>query len=79
MSLEAVSVICGALSKLEIGQLGVCGFGTDTSLVVPFNEPFTLSSGSRIIRHFAFEDTATDIVRYHVAHSEKTKIFIHNI
>ena len=64
MSLEAVAVICGSLSKLEIGQLGVCSFGEDTSLVIPFNEPFTLTSGSRIIRHFTFEDTSTDVIRY---------------
>ena len=63
MSLEAVAVICGALSKLEIGRLGVCGFGSDTSLIVPFSEPFTSVSGARIIRHFDFQDTSTDIIR----------------
>ncbi|KAL5263839.1 hypothetical protein ACHWQZ_G005046 [Mnemiopsis leidyi] len=75
MSLEAVAVICGALSKLEIGRLGVCSFGTDTSLVVPFDEPFTGVSGARIVRHFAFQDSATDVIRLleltrsHFAHS----------
>ena len=64
MSLEAVAVICGALSKLEIGRLGVCSFGTDTSLVVPFDEPFTGVSGARIVRHFAFQDSATDVIRW---------------
>ena len=64
MSLEAVAVITGALSKLEIGRLGVCGFGSDTSLIVPFNEPFTSSSGARIVKHFSFQDTSTDIIRY---------------
>ena len=61
ISLKAVAVICGSLSNLEIGHLEVCSFGEETSLVIPFNEPFTLTSGSRIIIHFTFEDTSTDI------------------
>ena len=63
MSLEAVSVLCGALTKLEVGQVGVCGFGEDTTLIVPFSEPFTLHSGCRIIRHFTFDEDKTDVVR----------------
>ena len=64
MSIEAVAVLCGALSKLEIGRMAVCGFGSEPSLVVPFTEPFTATSGARILRHFNFTDEGTDIIRY---------------
>eukprot|EP00116_Pleurobrachia_bachei_P004139 sb/3464401/ len=62
MSIEAVAVLCGALSKLEIGRMAVCGFGSEPSLVVPFTEPFTAASGARILRHFNFTDEGTDII-----------------
>ena len=63
MSLEAVAALCSAMTKLDVGQVGVCGFGDEPSLILPFNEPFTSTAGARVVQHFTFQQQNTDIVK----------------
>eukprot|EP00911_Craspedida_sp_UC1_P001751 UC1_evm2s1334 len=59
LALEAVCVLTTALTRLEVGELAVVGFGERVDLVHPFEMPFAASAGAGILGRLTFgeEDT----------------------
>lgn len=64
MALEALTMICKAMSRLEVGQLSVAKFGADMNLLHPFDQPFTDQAGPQIITQFPFEQDHTNMVTF---------------
>lgn len=64
MALESLALVVSAMSKLEIGRVGVVSFGADTTLVHDLDDPLPFSSekGGDIIRHFTFSQKETNVV-----------------
>lgn len=49
MAFESLSLICKAMTYLEVGQLGVVSFGEQVQVLHPLEETFTEQSGSRYL------------------------------
>jgi len=64
MALEALTMICKAMSRLEVGQLAVAKFGEDMTLLHPFDTPFTDREGPQIITQFPFMQDTTNMVTF---------------
>ena len=56
-------MIGNALTLLEVGEIGVCGFGETVKVLHPFTEQFTHQSGARILQQFSFEQKKTRIAQ----------------
>lgn len=54
MAFESLSLICKAMTYLEVGQLGVVSFGEQVQVLHPLGETFTEQSGSRYKFYFFF-------------------------
>ena len=63
MALEALALISGALSRLEIGDIGVLRFGATPALVHDFSTTFTDADGADVLAQFSFTQKATDITQ----------------
>ncbi|KAG0682446.1 hypothetical protein C6P42_002987 [Pichia californica] len=61
IAFESVALVSKALSQLESGQLSIMKFGTDPTIVHPFEKQFASNSGINVFREFKFDDTRTDI------------------
>jgi len=61
LALESLAMISKALSKLEVGQLGVTSFGDKVDHVHSMLQPFTDASGAEIVSHFTFQQDHTCI------------------
>lgn len=61
MALEALCTLAGALSKLEVGELGVVGFGERPALIHRLGEPFTVASGARCLQQLSFAQKRTAV------------------
>ena len=64
LALEALVLISRALSRLEVGEIGVVRFGEDIDLVHPFEAPFSDAAGAKMISKFDFVDENTDILKF---------------
>ncbi|EGG20931.1 type A von Willebrand factor domain-containing protein [Cavenderia fasciculata] len=63
-ALEALTMISRAMSRLEVGQLGIMKFGEDVNLVHPFDQPFSDQCGPQVITQFEFKQPKTDLVTF---------------
>ncbi|KJE89993.1 midasin [Capsaspora owczarzaki ATCC 30864] len=63
MAFEALAVISKALTKLEIGELGVLKFSDKVTLLHPFDAPFTDTAGADIIHQFTFKGEGSNFRR----------------
>mmetsp|Transcript_2552 Transcript_2552/g.9614 ORF Transcript_2552/g.9614 Transcript_2552/m.9614 type:complete len:5361 (-) Transcript_2552:2473-18555(-) len=61
MALQAMTLICKAMSQLEVGQIAVSSFGESMRLLHRFDKPFTDSAGSDIIGQFKFDQQQTQM------------------
>lgn len=59
LALEAMTVLCRALTQLEIGELAIMSFGETVKLLHPFHTPFSDKSGAYVISQFQFQQKAT--------------------
>jgi midasin len=64
LALEALVVLCKALTQLEVGQLSVVSFGDDVQLLHPFDRPFTETSGAYALSAFKFDQAKTHWPRF---------------
>ena len=62
LALEALCILTKALTSLEVGEIGVFGFGKKVSLLHSLNQPFSDDSGAFVISQFSFSQQQT---RYH--------------
>ncbi|RYP06172.1 hypothetical protein DL764_003321 [Monosporascus ibericus] len=62
LALESLVMVSRALTMLEVGQVGVLGFGRNTFLAHDFTEPFAShDAGARLLQKFSFQQEFTDI------------------
>lgn len=64
LALEAMVVLCKALTQLEVGQLAVVSFGDEVRLLHAFDRPFTDASGAHTISQFSFQQAKTHWPRF---------------
>ncbi|KAI0564898.1 AAA ATPase [Gracilaria domingensis] len=64
MATESIALVISALSKLEVGRIAVASFGSTAKLIRHFEEPLPVNaeSGAKILQHFSFSQTETNIV-----------------
>ncbi|KAI1334176.1 hypothetical protein F5Y15DRAFT_421135 [Xylariaceae sp. FL0016] len=62
LALESLVMVSRALTMLEVGQIGVLGFGQNTFMAHEFAEPFTShDAGAKVLQKFSFQQDYTDI------------------
>lgn len=63
MALESLVMVSRALAMLEVGQVGVLGFGADVFTAHDLAAPLLNShdAGAKVLQRFAFEQDRTDI------------------
>lgn len=62
-ALEALALISAALTRLEVGDIGVLRFGNEPTIVHDFSQAFTDSDGARVVSQFTFAQGATDVTK----------------
>lgn len=60
LALEAVATISKALTQLEVGDVAVCKFGTETTLLHPFERPLTDEAGASFVSQLTFQQERTN-------------------
>ncbi|TEA19278.1 Midasin [Colletotrichum sidae] len=62
LALESLVMVSRALTMLEVGQVGILGFGADTFMAHDFGEPFAShDAGAKALQQFSFRQDRTDI------------------
>lgn len=62
LALESLVMVSRALTLLEVGQIGVLGFGQHTFMAHDFAEPFAShDAGARVLQRFRFQQDHTDV------------------
>ncbi|KAH0443323.1 denitrification regulatory protein nirq [Colletotrichum camelliae] len=62
LALESLVMVSRALTMLEVGQVGILGFGADTFMAHDFTQPFAShDAGAKVLQHFSFNQDRTDI------------------
>ncbi|ETS75706.1 hypothetical protein PFICI_12650 [Pestalotiopsis fici W106-1] len=62
LALESLVMVSRALTMLEVGQVGVLGFGANTFMAHEFTEPFAShDAGAKVLQKFSFDQDHTDI------------------
>jgi len=59
LACEALALITGALTRLEVGQLSVLSFAERVEILHPFDRPFTAESGAHMMSRFTFSQRHT--------------------
>ncbi|KAI0138548.1 midasin [Hypoxylon sp. NC0597] len=62
LALESLVMVSRALTMLEVGQIGILGFGANTFMAHEFTEPFAShDAGAKVLQKFTFQQDYTDI------------------
>ncbi|KAI0526336.1 hypothetical protein F5B22DRAFT_153601 [Xylaria bambusicola] len=62
LALESLVMVSRALTMLEVGEIGVLGFGTNVFTAHEFSEPFAShDAGAKVLQRFAFQQDYTNI------------------
>jgi midasin len=61
MGLKTLTLVTRALAMLEVGEVGVVGFGAGVNVAHGFDKPFTSEAGVRVFEQFGFEASKTDV------------------
>ncbi|KAI0013925.1 midasin [Xylariaceae sp. FL0662B] len=62
LALESLVMVSRALTMLEVGQIGILGFGANVFMVHEFTEPFAShDAGAKVLQKFSFQQNFTDI------------------
>ncbi|KAI8963544.1 midasin [Daldinia sp. FL1419] len=62
LALESLVMVSRALTMLEVGQIGVMGFGANTFMAHEFTEPFAShDAGAKVLQKFTFQQDYTNI------------------
>ena len=63
MACEAMTTICTAMTKLEVGELAVMSFGDGVRLLHPFDKQFTSEAAGGVMSKFTFRQESTDFCK----------------
>ncbi|KAI0400957.1 hypothetical protein F4802DRAFT_619434 [Xylaria palmicola] len=62
LALESLVMVSRALTMLEVGQIGVLGFGANVFMAHEFSEPFSShDAGAKVLQRFTFQQDYTNI------------------
>lgn len=62
LAYQTLALVAGALTRLEIGDVGICRFGTEMNMLHDFGSTtFTDRHGGQILSHLRFDQTRTDM------------------
>lgn len=62
LALESLVMVSRALTMLEVGQVGVLGFGANTFMAHEFSDPFAShEAGAKVLQRFSFQQDYTDV------------------
>ncbi|KAI1826195.1 midasin [Xylaria intraflava] len=62
LALESLVMVSRALTMLEVGEIGVMGFGANVFMAHEFSEPFAShDAGARVLQKFTFQQDYTNI------------------
>ncbi|PHH79074.1 hypothetical protein CDD80_5633 [Ophiocordyceps camponoti-rufipedis] len=62
LALEALVMVTRSLAMLEVGEVGVVGFGTGVTVAHELGRPLVGEAGARTLREFGFHQERTDMV-----------------
>jgi hypothetical protein len=60
LACEALAILTKAMAQLEVGEFAIMKFGKDTTLLHPFERPFTDEAGASFISQLTFKQQRTD-------------------
>ncbi|RZF39131.1 hypothetical protein LSTR_LSTR005759 [Laodelphax striatellus] len=61
LAFESLALVSKALTLLEVGQLCVVSFGEKPKVLHPLSEPFTESSGAKLMQQLLFDQQKTQV------------------
>ena len=62
LAYETLALVAGALTRLEVGDIGICRFGSDVEMLHDFGcATFTDHHGGQILSHLRFQQTSTNM------------------
>ena len=61
LAFEALVLVAKSLSMLEVGEIAVVRFGEDVQVAHDFDSTLSAGAGVKIIQHFGFQQTKTDV------------------
>ncbi|RWS31507.1 midasin-like protein [Leptotrombidium deliense] len=61
LAFESLALLAKSLTLIEAGEMAVMSFGDETRLLHSFDEPFTASSGAKLLYQFQFSQEHTRI------------------
>ncbi|KAF2686266.1 midasin [Lentithecium fluviatile CBS 122367] len=61
MGLKTLTLITRSLAMLEVGEVGVVGFGETVNVAHAFDKPFTSEAGVRVFEQFGFDASKTNV------------------
>ncbi|KAI0389407.1 midasin [Xylariaceae sp. FL0594] len=62
LALESLVMVSRALTMLEVGEVGIMGFGSDVFMAHEFSEPFAShDAGAKVLQRFTFQQDYTNI------------------
>lgn len=61
MALEALALLTSALTKLEVGEIGVIRFGEVAQVLHKLSPTFSSQDGAKVVSQFSFEQKKTSI------------------
>ncbi|KAF2126090.1 midasin [Dothidotthia symphoricarpi CBS 119687] len=61
LALKTLTLVTRSLAMLEVGEVGVVGFGDEVNVAHDFDKPFTSESGVRVFEQFGFEAKKTNV------------------
>jgi midasin len=68
LACEALALIANALTRLEVGQIGILSFGEVIRSLHHLDQPFTEQSGAEVISQFTFDQQSTNVAAF-LAHA----------
>ncbi|KAJ6780716.1 hypothetical protein PWT90_02324 [Aphanocladium album] len=63
LAMESLVMVSRSLTMLEVGQVGVLGFGADVFTAHQLSDPFSSDTGAKVLQKFSFSQDRTDIVQ----------------
>ncbi|EPQ27974.1 uncharacterized protein PFL1_04301 [Pseudozyma flocculosa PF-1] len=63
LAYQTLSLVSGALNRLEVGEVGIVKFGETVSTLHPFGTAFSDAEGGKVLDSLRFEQRGTDVYR----------------
>lgn len=63
LAMESLVMVSRSLTMLEVGQVGVLGFGANVFTAHQLSDPFSSDTGAKVLQKFSFSQDRTDIAQ----------------